>query len=304
MLKNNGNYYIYRHIRLDINQPFYIGVGTKRDKNFNLHTSEYGRAFTKSSRSSYWGNIVAKTDYEVEILLESDDYDFIKQKEIEFIALYKRTDCCQGVLVNLTDGGEGTLGREPWNKGFNMWEDKQHPNKGKKLSKETCDKKSESMKKSDKSLKGKKLPEWWCEKISEAVKGENNSMYAKTGELHPNSKKVINIETKEIYNSATEASKDYNLDVKALSLKLLWKVGNETNLVYLQEFEESGEDLCRQMLEKSLIRKPKIKGVIDKVDGTFYKTIGELANKLNIKAPTLRHQILKNKTTYEFIYEL
>lgn len=108
MISNIGKYYLYRHIRLDTGEPFYIGIGTKRDcKNFK---PTYERAFETKQRGSFWKNIVNKTDYEVEILLESDDYKFIKQKEIEFIALYKRKDCCDGILVNLTDGGEGVLG--------------------------------------------------------------------------------------------------------------------------------------------------------------------------------------------------
>jgi hypothetical protein len=26
---NNGQHYLYRHVRLDNNEPFYIGIGTK-----------------------------------------------------------------------------------------------------------------------------------------------------------------------------------------------------------------------------------------------------------------------------------
>lgn len=108
MIKNIGKHYLYRHIRLDIGEPFYIGIGTKRYKN-----SEYSRANIKSVRTNYWKNITNKTEYEVEILLESDDYEFIKQKEIEFIALYGRRDLGKGTLVNLTDGGDGSIGYIP-----------------------------------------------------------------------------------------------------------------------------------------------------------------------------------------------
>lgn len=104
--ENTGKYYLYRHIRLDNNIPFYVGIGTKPK---NATKSEYVRANAIINRKSPWKNVVAKTDYEVEILLESDDYEFIKQKEIEFIALYGRRDLGNGGLVNLTDGGEGSL---------------------------------------------------------------------------------------------------------------------------------------------------------------------------------------------------
>ena len=63
--------YLYRHIRLDKNQPFYIGISSD---------SNYKRAFSKR-RSNIWNNIVAKTGYEVEIFID-----------------------------NLTDGGEGIIG--------------------------------------------------------------------------------------------------------------------------------------------------------------------------------------------------
>ena len=103
MIVDNGKYYLYRHIRLDTNEPFYIGIGSKGLK------WSYHRAFDKGSRNIYWKRIVNKIEYEVQILLESNDYEFIKQKEIEFISLYKRK-INKGVLCNLTKGGDGTKG--------------------------------------------------------------------------------------------------------------------------------------------------------------------------------------------------
>lgn len=76
-------------------------------KTYNI---EYSRAFTSCDRNIYWKNIVSKTGYEVEILLESDNYEFIKQKEIEFIALYGRKDLGLGTLVNWTNGCDGQNG--------------------------------------------------------------------------------------------------------------------------------------------------------------------------------------------------
>lgn len=107
-----NKYYLYRHIRLDKNEPFYIGIGSKPpviDKHGNFK-SEYSRAFSFSKRTKYWKNIVAKTEFEVEIMLESESHEFIKEKEIEFIALYGRKDLGKGILCNLTDGGDGSVG--------------------------------------------------------------------------------------------------------------------------------------------------------------------------------------------------
>lgn len=100
------NYYIYRHIRLDKNEPFYIGLGTKKDR-CTTYESIYHRAYTHYKRNSHWRKIVAKTLFEVEILFETDDYDFIKKKEKEFIQLYGRKDLETGTLCNFTEGGEG-----------------------------------------------------------------------------------------------------------------------------------------------------------------------------------------------------
>lgn len=96
--------YVYRHIRLDKNEPFYIGIG--KDKNFY-------RAKAKSKRNNLWNKIVSKTDYEIEIIFEHEDYEIIKEKEKEFIELYGRKDLSKGSLSNLTDGGEGALGHIP-----------------------------------------------------------------------------------------------------------------------------------------------------------------------------------------------
>ena len=110
MIENEGKYYLYRHIRLDTGEPFYIGIGTKNKKKSSTIRTTYYRAHTYSKRNNFWKNIITKTEYEVEILLESNDYEFIKQKEIEFIALYGRRDLNKGTLVNMTDGGDGMIG--------------------------------------------------------------------------------------------------------------------------------------------------------------------------------------------------
>lgn len=93
--------YLYRHIRLDKNVPFYIGIGSD---NNGLYT----RANSRHSRSKYWRNISQK-GYEVEILMDGLTWEQACEKEKEFIALYGRLDL-GGLLVNMTDGGDGALG--------------------------------------------------------------------------------------------------------------------------------------------------------------------------------------------------
>ncbi len=109
MIVDNGKYYVYRHVRLDTNEVFYIGIGSKLTRVNGK--SMYQRAFSKSERSSFWKSVANKTKYEVEILLESDNYEFIQSKEVEFIKMYGKRSTNEGTLCNLTDGGEGTSGR-------------------------------------------------------------------------------------------------------------------------------------------------------------------------------------------------
>lgn len=94
--------YVYRHIRHDKNEPFYIGVGTD---------IKYDRARERARRSDFWKKIVAKTTYSIEIIFDGVDFETAKNKEKEFIKLYGRKDLGSGCLVNMTDGGDGTIGK-------------------------------------------------------------------------------------------------------------------------------------------------------------------------------------------------
>ena len=91
---------VYRHIRLDTNEVFYVGIG-KTDM----------RAYKTQSRSSHWKNITNKTDYRVDILFDDLNWDEACKKEIEFIKLYGRKDKNEGTLVNMTNGGDGVVGQ-------------------------------------------------------------------------------------------------------------------------------------------------------------------------------------------------
>jgi hypothetical protein len=98
--------YLYRHIRLDKNEPFYIGIG--EDKITQEY--QYVRAHDKTNRSKWWKDI-AKNGFNVEIILQDiPTWDEACLKETEFISLYGRSDRNLGSLCNMTDGGEGFKG--------------------------------------------------------------------------------------------------------------------------------------------------------------------------------------------------
>ena len=142
---------VYRHIRLDKNEPFYIGIG-----------KDVKRAYSKHSRSTFWKKIVSKTDYEVEILFDDLTWDEACDKEKEFIKLYGRKDIGTGILANMTDGGEGMIGYKHSEetklqnsinkKGNKYWVGKTH--------KEDSKKKISESKKGHSVNKGKSHPAW------------------------------------------------------------------------------------------------------------------------------------------------
>jgi len=137
------NWYVYRHIRIDKNIPFYIGIGNKKD---------YARAYDykPDKRNIYWSRIYNKTKIEIEILFDGLTKDQAVEKEKEFIALYGRVDNNTGILANMTDGGDGTFGRVTTNELREKFRQtkigKLNPQYGKKASKETREKRSKSLK--------------------------------------------------------------------------------------------------------------------------------------------------------------
>jgi hypothetical protein len=179
---------VYRHIRLDKNEPFYIGIG-KTEK----------RAYSKHSRNRYWKSIVANTAYRVEILFDDLSWERSIEKEIELIELYGRKDLGLGTLVNLTDGGESLPGSK-------------NPMFGKKHSKKSIDK-----------IKEKVFTTEYRHKLSESMKGNTNGVKGILKQQQDIMRPVM-IEGVE-YKSITEASNSFGLTHGAIRYRL--KSGNE-----------------------------------------------------------------------------
>jgi hypothetical protein len=152
--------YVYRHIRLDKNEPFYIGIAT-----------HLKRAYDKSSRKNkIWQSIIKKTPYEVDILFDDLTREAVLEKEKEFIALYGRIDKDTGTLCNLTDGGEDFTGE--WNKGRKASEETRA--KQREAAKHKPPKSKESCEKTAAWLRGRPKSEEHKRKLSEHFKGKSN----------------------------------------------------------------------------------------------------------------------------------
>lgn len=190
-----NNTCVYKHIRLDTNEVFYIGIGNKQ------------RPYKKSIRSIFWKNIVSKTDYIVEIISENIDWSSACELEELLIKEYGRRDLGLGSLVNMTNGGEGT-------NGYIMPEERKQFLKdtktGIKFSKETCIKISESR-------KGMKFSESHKENLRKNI-----------------GNKVIDTSTGIIYDSIKEVSRLFPISSMSLYRYLNGKRNNKTTFEYYE----------------------------------------------------------------------
>ena len=184
--------YIYRHIRLDKNEPFYIGISS--DKN-------YYRAKDYKKRNKIWKDIVNKSDYKIEILLDDISWEFACKKEIEFIKLYGRICNNTGCLANLSLGGEGYL--DP--------------------TLEVRKKLSESKTGNKNPMYNKKFTDEHIEKLKTARKGKMPII----------PKKLINTITGEIYENIHVAASYYGITHSAL-YKRLNRNSKKSPLKYIQ----------------------------------------------------------------------
>lgn len=202
--------FVYRHVRPDINKPFYIGIGVNSN-------GRYDRAFSKDRTSKIWKDIVHKNNgiFEVDILLWNLGWEEACDKEREFIKIYGRIDNKTGILANLTDGGEGSLGIIP--------------------SIETLKKRSIALSGVNNPMFGKKFSPEYREKLSKAKIGSRLSEEHKAKILQSTRKRIINIDTLEVYNSIEDLSKILKIHGSTLGRRLNGKIRNDTSFRFQEK---------------------------------------------------------------------
>ena len=202
-------YIVYCHTN-KVNGKRYFGI-TNRDP--QKRWGKNGCKYLKKSRGSFqhpaFANAIIKygwDSFEHEILFEGLTLEEANKKEIELIATYKTNVNRFGkdFGYNMTDGGDGSTGGTHYS-------GKDHP------------------------MYGKHHTEEARKKMSAAQSGENNPMYGRTGErgsfyghhhteeykelmrvLHsgknsPMARRVICVETGEVFDTLTSAAKKYGL---------------------------------------------------------------------------------------------
>ena len=205
-----------------INGKKYIGI-TKKDNvehRWSNGKGYKGQVFYNAIRKYGWDN------FEHRILMHGLTLEQACRWECKLIEHYNTMDSQYG--YNRTTGGRYTkyseetrdkirnsklgnknpmYGKTPWNKGMHgMYPEEtlkkmgspkeKHPNWGKHLSKETKQKISDAQK-GDKGF-------WWGYRKTDEEKAKVS------GANHPKSKKVLCIETQQIFGSTREANKFYN----------------------------------------------------------------------------------------------
>ena len=211
---------VYQHRRKDNNSVFYIGIG--KDKK---------RAYEIGKRNKNWINIVKKYGYEVDVLLEGISWNEACNVEVGMIKDYGRKDLGLGNLVNLTDGGEGSYGlilSDEARIKISISKIGKKNRLGIKHTEETKNKISRTKSnpteetRNKLSFRAKNRSKEHQDKITKSKIGNSYR-----------SKKVLNIETNEIFNSAKEVSILFNIKYGTLKAWLLGTNPNVSNFRYL-----------------------------------------------------------------------
>lgn len=221
-----NNFCIYRHIRLDTNKVFYIGIGNSK------------RPYVKNTRSDFWKNITNKTKYEVQILKSNLTKEEAIELEKILISYYGRINNKTGILCNLTDGGEGALGVVVSNKTKLKLSESRF--------KKVINMETGEIFKNASCVNTKIKPSYFNSMLNNGrrnitpfkyLKDKNNDKIkynqSKIIEIKGNS--VIDITTGVTYQSVAKAARIYNLNATTLYSYLSNKRTNKTNLRFYNE---------------------------------------------------------------------
>lgn len=101
------SFFIYLHRRPDTGEVFYVGKGSRTPK------KAYGRSHSGENRNPMWRRIVEKCGgrFDVEVLVDFFTEADAFTMERALIQHFGRRNQGLGSLANMTDGGEGTVGR-------------------------------------------------------------------------------------------------------------------------------------------------------------------------------------------------
>lgn len=212
-MSQENRFYVYEFIRLDTNEPFYVGKGCGNRVN-DIHRG----------RNKWFKNIVNKHEVVSRIIIDNLTEKEAYEAEVWFIYEYKHI--LNYELVNMDDGGQGAIGGKD-NPMYGL-KGELNPNYGIKASEERKQKISER-------LTGRTFSEEHINKIKAHAKTRdynsvNNPNYGNgdkiKGGLNPSAKKykVTNTDgLTTVYNTKNDVMSQYKISNHLLN-KVLGKV--------------------------------------------------------------------------------
>jgi hypothetical protein len=203
--------YVYRHIRLDKNEPFYIGIGT------TVRSGKCIRAYSKNRKNRLWHFVANKTDFEVEILFDDIDLDYAIEKEKELISLYGLICNNTGILTNIKLGGDHVGSK------FSIKIPKSDEHKEKiRFAHLNRKRTTEHQANLSAAMKNRKFSE----------EGRLACSIRSSGGKNARAKKVIDISNNKIYDCIKYAAQDINIGDALLRSYLLGYCKNKTTIRY------------------------------------------------------------------------
>lgn len=256
-------FYVYEWYIVDTNEVFYVGKGTA-DRYKRLNGRNY---FFQCMYKTH--NCDVRKIYEN--LTEQESFE----KEVETIKFYRENTNYR--LTNQTDGGEGLSGWKATDEFRN---------------------------KISKLVKGSNNPNYnhkWTDEMKESLsqKQKENPLYK--NENNPNAKKIICIETGEIFDCIKFAMEKYEIKNEgSVTIALKNPIRTAGGLhwsVYSKELDD--EKYRFNYLVKVLLNKPNISPMICLDDLNLYNSKTNLAKHLNVTTSKIKWQLNKEgKFTY------
>jgi hypothetical protein len=217
-----NNFILYRHIRPDKDQVFYIGIGT------------HVRSASTKNRNKHWQNIVNSNNakFLIDVMLDELTWKEACRMEKWWIAFYGRSDLQKGTLCNLTDGGEGNVNPcdEVRKKLSESKIGKKNPQYGKEHSEEWKTKQSAKLSGAGNPNYGKTLPNWQKEINRKAQLGRKHSIEHIENRIAHLRKKVVNTSTGTEYASVKEAAQLNKIAYRTMSR---WATNNTNSFKLL-----------------------------------------------------------------------
>ena len=287
---------MYEWYLVDTGEVFYVGKGSgKRFKSISNRNANFKKIYDEY-----------KCDVRIKCNNLTEAQAFKKEKET--IKYYKTKDNCR--LTNLTDGGEGCSGWIPpqiYRDKQSMihkkqWQDENYKEKMLKIRRDPNGvyKSNEFRNKISNLVKGSKNPNYgnfWSEeqKNNLRIKQKGNPVYK--NENNPNAKKIICLETGEIFDCVKMAKEKYKVKSEtsfSIALRNSARTAGGLHWAnYTPDFID--EDKRKKFLISALKKNKSYKGLICLETQDIFNSKTQLAKRLNVTVSKINWDLKRNK---------